>query len=155
MRTRKTSKQAAVGSRQSTTDLKALLEAHLDALNGRDLGRLVSFYADDAVLEFPASPKAEGVAHIRQAFQSFFEQWDETSTYRTIVVSNNTAGVEGSSRGRHRTLHLRIPGRIPAGSREYRHDFAMFLEVSGGKIRRHRVYFDARDLVKQLLGGLR
>ncbi len=152
MRTRKAGRRSAGAGGQSAADLRALLEAHLDALNGRDLDRLASFYADDAVLEFPASPKAEGIARIRAAFQSFFEQWDETSTYRTIVVSDGTAAAEGTSRGRHRTLHLRIPGRIASGSREYRHDFAMFVEVAGGKIRRHRVYFDARDLVRQLLG---
>jgi hypothetical protein len=31
----------------------------------------------------------------------------------------------------------------------------MFVEFRNGKIRRQRVYFDARDLVQQLLGGLR
>ena len=29
----------------------------------------------------------------------------------------------------------------------------MFLEVAAGLIRRQRVYFDARDLVRQLLGS--
>jgi ketosteroid isomerase-like protein len=152
LRTRKAGRQSAVGSRQSTTQIKPLLEAHLNALNAHDLEKLVSFYADDAVLEFPASPPAQGIDRIRLAFQSFFDQWEEASTYRTIVVSGTTAAVEGTARGHHRTLHLRIPGRVAAGSREYRHDFAMFVEFVDGKIRRHRVYFDARDLVKQLLG---
>lgn len=112
----------------------------------------MSFYTDDALLEFPASPAARGAARIRQAFQSFFDQWEETSTYQVVIVSGQTAAVEGTATGRHRTLHLRIPGRVAAGSRQYRHDFAMFIEFGDGKIRRHRVYYDARDLVKQLLG---
>ena len=152
MRTRKASRQSAVGSRQSTAQIKPLLEAHLDALNGRHLDQLVSFYADDAVLEFPASPPAQGIHRIRQAFESFFDQWEETSAYRTVIVSGTVAAAEGTVKGRHRTLHLRISGRVAAGSREYRHDFAMFVEFADGKIKRHRVYFDARDLVKQLLG---
>lgn len=112
----------------------------------------MTFYADDAVLEFPASPRVEGKGKIQRAFASFFDNWEETSAYNTIVISGNTAAVEGVVTGRHRTLHLRIPGRVAAGSRTYRHGFAMFLEVAGGLIRRQRVYFDARDLVKQLLG---
>lgn len=134
-------------------DLRRVLRAHLHALNRRDLDRLMTFYAEDAVLEFPSSPRIEGKPHIRQAFQSFFDQWDELSSYRVVVVAGNTAAVEGTATGRHRTLHLRIPGRVPGtGSREYHHDFGMFLEFQGGKIQRQRVYFDARDLVRQLLG---
>ncbi len=134
-------------------DLVQVLQAHLDAVNTRDLDRLVTFYADDAVLEFPASPRVEGKAQIQRAFHSFFEQWNETSAYRAVVVAGNTAAVEGTATGTHRTLHLRIPGRVvAAGAREYRHDFAMFVEFRNGKIRRQRVYFDARDLVSQLLG---
>jgi len=63
-----------------------------------------------------------------------------------------TAAVEGTTTGQHRSLHLRIPGRVPTGSPRYRHPFAAFLEFDHGKIARHRVYFDARELVRQLLG---
>jgi len=112
----------------------------------------VAFYADDAVLELPASPKVEGRAAIRRAFEVFFEQWEERSTYERVVVEGSTAAVEGVTTGRHRTLHLRIPGRIPAGPAQYRHAFAAFLGFRGGKIVRHRVYYDARELVRQLLG---
>jgi len=129
-----------------------VVAAHLSALNARDLERLISFYADDAVLELPASPRVEGRAAIHRAFEVFFEQWEERSTYDRVVVAGNTAAVEGVTTGRHRTLHLRIPGRLPAGAAHYRHAFAAFLDFRGGKIVRHRVYYDARELVKQLLG---
>lgn len=133
-------------------DLTRIVAAHLGALNERDLDRLMSFYAEDAVLELPASPRVEGRAAIRRAFEVFFEQWEEQSSYDRVVVSGATAAVEGVTTGRHLTLHLRIPGRIPAGSRRYRHAFAAFLGFRGGKIMRHRVYYDARELVRQLLG---
>ncbi len=133
-------------------DLAAVIQAHLAAVNARDLDRLLAFYTDDAVLEFPASPRAEGKPSIRRAFQFFFEQWDEHSTYGAVVVAGNTVAIEGTATGKHLTLHLRIPGRVAAGGvRKYRHDFAMFLEFKDGKINRQRVYFDARDLVQQLL----
>ncbi|MDR7500325.1 MAG: nuclear transport factor 2 family protein [Armatimonadota bacterium] len=136
----------------SSRVLARVVAEHLAALNGRDLDRLVSFYAEDAVLELPASPKVEGRAAIRRAFQVFFEQWEEQSTYDRVVVEGSTAAVEGITTGRHRTLHLRLPGRIPTGSSQYRHAFAAFLGFRNGKIVRHRVYYDARDLVRQLLG---
>ena len=132
--------------------LERILTDHLQALNSRNLKQLVAFYADDAVLELPASPKVEGREAIRAAFRVFFEQWDERSTYDQVVASGGTAAVEGVTIGRHRTLHLRIPGRIPTTARQYRHAFAAFFSFRGTKIVRQRVYYDARDLVKQLLG---
>jgi ketosteroid isomerase-like protein len=104
------------------------------------------------VLELPASPRIEGRAAIREAFRLFFEQWEERSAYDRIVISGSTAAVEGLTTGRHRTLQLRIRGRLPASGRPYRHAFAAFFTFRGGKIVRQRVYFDARDLVRQLLG---
>ncbi len=133
-------------------DLRRIVKAHLAALNAHDLDRLVAFYASDAVLEFPASPPARGAERIRRAFGAFFEQWDERSEYRSLIIAGRAAAAEGTSIGRHRTLQLRIPGRVGAAGGGYRHDFAMFLEFRGDKIARHRVYYDARELVKQLLG---
>jgi len=128
------------------------VRGHLEALNARDVDRLLAFYAEAAVLELPASPPVEGRPAIRRAFEAFFDQWKEASTYDRVVIEGATAAVEGTTTGQHQTLHLRIPGRVPTGSRRYRHPFAAFLEFNQGKIVRHRVYFDARDLVRQLLG---
>lgn len=133
-------------------DLRTLVKVHLAALNAKDVGRLISFYAADAVLEFPASPPARGLERIRRAFSAFFAQWDETSEYRSVLIAGRTAAAEGSSVGRHRTLQLRIPGRVSGAGGDYRHDFAVFLEFRGAKIVRQRVYYDARELVRQLLG---
>src|SRR5947199_10809449 len=129
-----------------------MLTAHLAAVNGRDLETLMTFYADDAVLEFPASPRVEGKAKIQRAFASFFDNWEETSTYDAIVISGSTAAVDGTVTGRHRTLHLRIPGRVPSASRLYRHGFAMFLEGTAVLIRRQRVYLDTTVSVLDFAG---
>jgi len=139
-----------IGARRP--DLIAVARAHLAAVNARDLDALMAFYADDTVLEFPASPRVEGKASIRKAFQFFFDQWNERSTYHAVIVTGEVVAIEGTTTGTHQTLHLRIPGHVAAGgARTYRHDFAMFMEFEAGKIRRQRVYFDARELVQQLL----
>ena len=123
------------------------------ALNARDLDGLMALYAEDAVLEFPATPAVSGRSAVRQAFARFFQDWDEEIILERVVAAGQLAAAEGTAQGRHRTLHLRIPGRTPVPRRAYQHGFAVFLEVQRGKIRRHRVYYDARDLVRQLLGG--
>lgn len=128
-----------------------MLRRQAGALNRRDLDALVALYAPQAVLEFPASPAVVGREAIRRAFARFFEDWEERITVRRVLVDDATVAAEGTATGRHRTLHLRIPGRTPTPPRTYRHGFAVFLEVRRGRIHRHRVYYDSRDLVRQLL----
>ncbi len=144
-------KRANAGTRARSA-IASRVARHLQALNNRDLDGLMAFYAEGAVLELPATPAVEGCEAIRRAFQIFFEQWEERSTYTRVLVSDSEAAVEGLTTGRHRTLHLHISAHIPAGSRRYRHAFAAFLSFRDGRIVRHRVYYDARELVRQLLG---
>jgi len=122
------------------------------ALNRQDLDGLMTLYAPDAALEFPASPLVRGREAIRAAFARFFADWQEEITLTQLVFGAQVVAGEGTVRGRHRTVHLRIPGRQAVPQRSYEHPFAVFLEVRRGRIRRHRVYYDARDLVRQLLG---
>ncbi len=121
--------------------MRAAVRGYLEAVNARALDRVLAYYAETAVLELPASPPAAGRAAIRRAFEAFFGQWEEQSTYDRVVVEGETAAVEGVTVGRHRTLHLHIPGRAAAGPPRYRHRFAAFMEFA-----------DARELVRQLLG---
>ncbi|MDR7473654.1 MAG: nuclear transport factor 2 family protein [Armatimonadota bacterium] len=90
------------------------------ALNHRDLDALMALYAEDAVLEFPASPLIQGRRAIREAFSRFFQDWEEEITLRRVVAAGEVVAAEGIAQGRHRTLHLRIPGRIPGPRRTYR-----------------------------------
>ncbi|MBI3975607.1 MAG: nuclear transport factor 2 family protein [Armatimonadetes bacterium] len=130
-----------------------LLGRQVAALNRRDLDALVALYSPDAVLEFPASPVVRGREAIRSAFARFFADWEEEITLRQVAFGAAIVAAEGRVRGRHRTLHLKIPGRKAVPQRTYEHPFAAFLEIRRGLIRRHRVYYDTRDLVRQLLGG--
>ena len=142
--------RAAAGPRRG---LAGIVQRQVAALNSRDLDSLMALYAEDAMLEFPASPAVSGRAAIREAFARFFQDWDEEIVLQRVIAAGQTVAAEGTAQGRHRTLHLRIPGRTPLPQRAYRHGFAVFLEIQRGKIRRHRVYYDSRDLVRQLLGG--
>ncbi len=135
--------------------LADLLGRQVAALNRQDLDGLMALYAPDAVLEFPASPVVRGREAIRAAFARFFADWEEEITLAQLVFGAQVVAAEGTVQGRHRTLHLRIPGRKALPQRAYAHPFAAFLEIRRGLIRRHRVYYDARDLVRQLLGGPR
>lgn len=132
---------------------EALVRRQVDALNRRDLEALVATYAEGAVLEYPASPPVTGRVAIRRAYERFFAHWDETTTLAHVVVSGGVVAAEGVVQGRHRTIHLKIPGRVAVTApRAYRHGFAAFWEIQDGLVVRHRVYYDARELVQQLLG---
>jgi uncharacterized protein (TIGR02246 family) len=135
--------------------LADLVGRQVAALNRQDLDALTALYTPDALLAFPASPVVRGREAIRAAFARFFADWEEEITLSQLVFGAQVVAAEGTVRGRHRTLHLRIPGRTALPQRAYEHPFAAFLEVRRGLIRRHRVYYDARDLVRQLLGGAR
>lgn len=131
----------------------ALIRRQVDALNRHDLDALMATYAEAAVLEYPASPPVHGKAAIRRAYEQFFADWDETVTLGHVVAAGAVVAAEGVVAGRHRTIHLKIPGRVPVTPpRTYRHGFAAFWEIQDGLVVRHRVYYDARELVKQLLG---
>lgn len=135
--------------------LADLVGRQVAALNRQDLDAVMALYAPDAILEFPASPVVRGREAVRAAFARFFADWEEEITLQQMVFGAQVVAAEGIVRGRHRTLHLKIPGRKALPQRAYEHPFAAFLEVRRGLIRRHRVYYDTRDLVRQLLGGAR
>lgn len=134
--------------------LKRLVRAQVAALNARNLDRLVALYAEDALLEFPASPTVRGRTAIQAAYARYFRDWEETVTLERVVVSGGRVAAEGATTGQHRAVQLKIPGRIPIPLRAYRHEFSASWEVRGGKIRRHRVSYDSDDLIRQLLEGV-
>lgn len=59
-------------------DIRSTLEALVDAFNAHDLDRIMSFFADDCVLEMPRGPhpwgaRSEGKAAVRAALATRFE----------------------------------------------------------------------------------
>ena len=62
--------------------------------------------------------QARAFEEAQQTLASAWSQADaERSAYDRVVIDGTIAAVEGTTTGRHRTLHLRIPGREPVGSR--------------------------------------
>ncbi|MDR7518351.1 MAG: nuclear transport factor 2 family protein [Armatimonadota bacterium] len=132
--------------------LVRLVRRQVAALNRRDLDGLMALYADDAVLEFPASPILTGRSAIRKAYERFFRDWEEQVTLEDVEVKGQVVTARGIARGRHRAVQLRIPGQVPVPLRAYRHAFVVSWEIADNRIRRHRVDYDAEGLVRQLLG---
>jgi hypothetical protein len=110
---------------------RALAQRHIQAINKRNLDALVELFAPDAVVEFTAGPTLEGRGAIRRAYARYFREWDA---------------------GQHRVPRLNIPGRIVLPLRAYEHTFTAVWEVARGRIRRHRVDYDVRNLVRQMVG---
>jgi hypothetical protein len=129
-----------------------IAKRQVDALNRRDLDEVVALYAEDAVLSFPASAPVIGRNAIRRAYARFFADWDEEITILSFAVSGSIISASGVAQGRHKTIRLDIPGRIPVPLHPYRHTFTATWEISRGEILRHTIDYDSQDLVRRLLG---
>jgi ketosteroid isomerase-like protein len=126
---------------------------HIQALNLRDLDALLALFSPDAVVEFTAGPILEGRGAIRRAYARYFREWDDTVTVSKVEVDGRLARATGVAAGQPRVPRLNIPGRIALPLRAYRHTFTAVWEIARGRIQRHRVDYDARNLVRQILAG--
>jgi ketosteroid isomerase-like protein len=131
---------------------RALAQRHIQAINKRNLDALVELFAPDAVVEFTAGPTLEGRGAIRRAYARYFREWDDTVTLAKVEVDGRLVRATGTAAGQHRVPRLNIPGRIVLPLRAYEHTFTAVWEVARGRIRRHRVDYDVRNLVRQMVG---
>jgi ketosteroid isomerase-like protein len=82
---------------------RATLKALVEAFNAHDLDRIMSFFAEDAVLEMPRGPnpwgsRHEGAAEVRAALQGRFEGLPD------VHYGNDVHFVDGSMGISHWTL---------------------------------------------------
>ncbi|MDQ7859869.1 MAG: nuclear transport factor 2 family protein [Armatimonadota bacterium] len=131
---------------------RVLVRRHVQALNDRNLDRLVELFAADAVVEFTAGPTLAGRGAIRRAYARYFREWDDVVTLAKVEVDGRLVRATGVAEGQHHVPRMNIPGRIALPLRAYRHGFTAVWEIARGRIQRHRVDYDARDFVRQLLG---
>jgi hypothetical protein len=130
-----------VAFRDPTTDPQVRTQAERvhnawnGALAARDTEALVALYADDAIIESPLVcyllGTNEGICRGRNAIRDFIplvfrNQPDERRTHRNAVFTDG------------RVLMWEYPRETPEGDQM---DFTEVMELEGGLIRRHRVYW--------------
>jgi steroid delta-isomerase-like uncharacterized protein len=152
VRTRTPRRQPAAKPVRALPGPRALVRRHVQALNDRNLDRLLALFAADAVVEFTAGPTLNGRGAIRRAYARYFREWDDVVTLAKVEVDGRLVRATGVAEGQHHVPRMNIPGRIALPLRAYQHRFTAVWEISRGRIQRHRVDYDARDFVRQLLG---
>jgi hypothetical protein len=130
---------AISGYAWSGTPQKDIAEQFIDALNARDLNRVMSLYSPSAV-HINASRTVQGTSAIRSWYQGLFTQLLPNGVYSLI---NHTG--TGSSR------HLSWTANSTAGSVQ---DGSDTLGLAGGKISYHYTFFSVARTTHQQVGKL-
>jgi ketosteroid isomerase-like protein len=121
--------------RASLEAAEAVHQAWNDALARKDAEALVALYADDAVIESPLVSyllgTERGICSGKQAIRDFLpkvfaNQPEERRTHRNPVFTDG------------RVMMWEYPRSAPDGDQM---DFTEVMELEGGRIKRHRVYW--------------
>ncbi len=136
----------------STT--RELAERAFEAYNSGDIDAFVSFYADDAVVNYPGVP--EGTIRGRDAIrQNWAGQWasfpDSHITSELLVVEGDTVAVEftytGTSQG---PVPMPDGTTLPATGRHIEMKGMQLLDFRDGKVVRHDLFLDSGVMLAQM-----
>jgi len=135
-------------SAQTGDELRAIHQEFCTALNAHDVNQLMTFYADDAVLDFvPVPPPVSGKGAIREWFESLFRAFpDFQGAHGLVLVSGNILIHEHVVSG----THLGDWMGIPATGKKAQVRHIDIFEFEGGKIKRDLIYQDNLGLLMQL-----
>jgi steroid delta-isomerase-like uncharacterized protein len=124
----------------------------LDAFNRGDWADVGEFLAADSVYdEFGTRRHIEGAEATVAALQAWKTAMpDAAGTVRNVLASGNTVALEVTWEGTH-TGPLETPsGPIAASGRHQRTPGVWSVDVTDGKIRSSRQYFDMLTLLQQI-----
>lgn len=117
------------------SDIDRIYQQWNEALFSKDIDGLMALYADDVVLESPLIPhlleQDSGVAEGKELLQKLLELLFKCQPAKRKFYRKNyfTDG---------KTLMWEYPRLTPNGEQM---DFAEVMEIEGGKIKKHRVYW--------------
>lgn len=133
-------------------DHEALVRTVYDAYNDRAFDRAAAVVTDD--FEWLMTPTGQ-VFHGPDGMRQYLSGWasgfpDSTVEVTNVIVGGDQATVEFTGRGTHSGTLATPMGDIPATGRQAELRFAEIHEISGGKLRRGRSYFDLATMMRQL-----
>lgn len=151
---RSTTSAGTAGYAPSATGLTPERRARLvyDAFNARDLDLLAEQYAADGeILTQPTGERFAGRSEVRR----YMERWiagfpDGRVTIDYVVAAGDTVVIEFRGRGTHTGTLATPAGPVPPTGRTAEVAFCEVLEFANGRIVRHRSYYDAATLARQL-----
>lgn len=135
-------------------DPKRYLADFASAMNERDVDRLLAYYAEDAELEDPSTPRPiRGKDAIRQNFLQWSKAFGEANVnVKDAIVQGNDVALRYEMTGRHvGDLELSPGETIPATNRSATVRVAEFIKLDAkGKIVADRAVFDVASMMTQL-----
>jgi len=116
----------------------ALIERFYEAIDGDDVPTIIAFFADDAVVSYPADGTLPygGSWQGPDAIGRFLDLHDETE--EILAFEPATMAVDGSQV----IVRGRFEGRSKATGRTWTTRWVHAFEVSGDRIQRWEAYFD-------------
>lgn len=135
----------------TATDTRALVDEVMAAYFAHDADRLASYYADDAVLEFPGAPPAVGRHAIHDAWAGWFTAFpDVGGELHHLATDGDVALLEWTERGTHHGPFTLLGLDVaPTGNRfEWR--AASVYEFDDDSIRAVRYHVDPAPLFSAL-----
>lgn len=128
-------------------DLQAVLDARLSAWTFRDPAALAAGYTDNAVVNSPMFPRAEGRAAIELSYVALFRIFpDWEITCEPACVSGNRAIQPCKVHATHRGDFMGIPG----SGRRVEFDCVLIFDMQDGLIEHERRIYDFTGMLIQL-----
>jgi steroid delta-isomerase-like uncharacterized protein len=130
-------------------DIEKIMEEFRAAWNSRDVDKIVSFYADDCVLE---DMGLGVVCHGKKELYNFIRQWyvdypDLRFEWKSRFNAGNWVAGEWTMTGTN--VHSSNPA-IPATGKRFSVRGVSIIEVQEGKIKRETDYYNQLTIMQQL-----
>jgi steroid delta-isomerase-like uncharacterized protein len=129
-----------------------IVRTFYDAWNAREFERSAELMADDGELVMVGTGQTfrgpDGVIEFSRMWADAFP--DGKVTVERIISSGDTIAVEYTGRGTHTGTLASPMGDIEATGKSVTLQLCDVYELSGGKVRSNRQYFDSASLMTQL-----
>ncbi|HEX2158063.1 MAG TPA: ester cyclase [Actinomycetes bacterium] len=132
-------------------DVRSLIERHYRNLSTGDVAAEDALFSPDVVTVEPAAGTIQGLDAFKayvQAFRTAFPDGQHRLT--SIVESGSLVAAEGTFTGTQQGPLVGAGGELPPTGRQVEFSFADFFEVEGGRIVKHRLYYDQVTFRTQL-----
>lgn len=131
-------------------DIKKLIQECTEALNSRDIDRLMNCYTDDCVRVDPLVGKLEGKEAVKGFYITLMSAFPDLHfTVNNIIAVGDNAAVEWTFEGTHQGAFPPFEAYGATG-KKVRFSGANFYDLREGKIAAERVHADYGTLVEEL-----
>ena len=131
-------------------EVKKLIEGYAQALNSRDIDRLMQYYTDDCVRADALTGKLQGKKEVEGFYITLMSAFPDLKyTVDNVLATDDVAAVEWTFSGTHQGAFPPFESYGATG-RKVELSGATFCDFRDGKIAAERIHADYGTLVEQL-----